>query len=210
MITYKVPKYNIEIGSHPVAGTTNGGTTISDYDVVLNVSDDPPYGDDRNSFEKHKTTINWFPINEFGYWTYQVLYWAARLFDAAMDEKKNVYVHCHAGMHRSPLITYLYVRSLGHTVDETFELFHDGLKILGEKSNSNWLEETLQNDIEYGRIPADAIQFMIDVRKNPGVSLMGIMKRRDVMDLPQKTIEKNGIKKPVGQTQIHKASQELF
>lgn len=203
MITYRIPTLKIDIGSHPTANSVfpiREGE-LDKYNVFLNVSDDVPY---MMTAETH-----WFPINEFGYWTYQPFYWLVRLMDKAVKENNNIYLHCHAGMHRSPMMGYLYLRSLGNSPDEAFSKFHDTMVLVGD-ANKNWLEETFQNDVEYGRIPADVVEFMKDVRKYEKDSLMHIMKKRGGLDLPQKAIEKNGIKKPVGKTQIDEAQKGIF
>jgi len=206
MITYSIPTLKIDIGTHPTANTVTPPRPgeLDKYNFFVNVSDDEPY-----QMNKPDTEVHWFPVNEFGYWTYQPFYWITRLMDRAVEEKKDVYLHCHAGAHRSPMMGYLYLRSLGHNPDEAFKLLEEGWKV-GADVTKNWLEETFLNDVEYGRIPEDVVQFMKDVRNNPKDSLMTVMHKRKVMDLPQKTVEKSGIKKPVGQIQIVMQEKGLF
>jgi hypothetical protein len=202
MITYRIPSLKINIGDHPQV-YEHEYETMMDHDVLMNVSDEGPYG----SIDIPKKIIHWCPINEFGYWGYHTFFWTVRVLDEAIEYDKRIYLHCHAGAHRSPMIGYLYLRSLGHSPEEAIALFDEKFAI-GERTN--WLEETFQNDVEYGRIPADVVQFMKDVRAYPNGSLMGVMSKRNVMDLPPKTIEKNGIKKPVGEIQVTLAQKGLF
>ncbi len=202
MITYKIPKYHIEIGDHPMFDGID--KIVTKYNAIINVSDDVPYPNEPYP----DTAIHWFPICEFGYWTYQPFYWIVRIMDRYVENHAKIYVHCHAGAHRSPMMVYLYLRSLGNTPDEAYDLFDDKFSLDGQRHN--WLEEVLTNDIEYGRIPSDVVEFMKDVRKDSDASMMSVMNRRKVMDLPPKTIEKNGVKKPCSEAQLKEAEQGYF
>lgn len=207
MITYKVPSLKIEIGDHPIIYADHEPESrVEKYDSIFNFSDEAPYGLSKNDYPK--TEIHWSPINEFGYWTYQPFYFIVPLMDNAVERGRNIYVHCHAGAHRSPLMTYLYLRSLGHTPEEAYALFDDKYVVLGEKNN--WLEETFQNDVEYGRIPADVVEFMKDVRTHKDRSLMGLLKMRGSMDVPLKTKEHGNLKKPVGKEQLWQYKNGIF
>lgn len=193
MITYIVPSLSVDIGEHPVIYNKDDfDYFIAGYGTMFNFADELPYEDD-------KTKVYWHPINEFGYWTYQPFYFFTILMDKAIERKDNIYVHCHAGAHRSPMMVYLYLRSLGNSPDEAYKLFEDNYVVIGD--SFNWLEDTFQNDVEYGRIPEDIVEFMQYVRKNKNMSMMHIMKNRGVMDLPEKT-KQHIAKKPVGQKQI--------
>lgn len=202
MISYEVPSLKVEIGQHPVIyNQKDFQQFLSSYDTMFNFSDELPY-------EHSRVNIHWHPINEFGYWGYAPFYFFTILMDKAVEKNHKIYVHCHMGAHRSPMMTYLYLRSLGHSPDEAYVLFTDEYIILGKKEN--WLEETFLNDVEYGRIPADVVEFMKDVRKNKDFSMMTILKNRKTMDLPHKTIQKNGEKKPITQKQIDMLKKGIF
>ena len=199
MLTYVVDEFNIHIGNHPCYHDNNREQIIDHYDVFMNVSDDPA-----NYLAKGKP-VYWHPIVEFGYWTYQPFFWARTILDDCVTQKKNVYLHCHAGLHRSPMIAYTYLLSLGLSPEEAFSKFAPTYK-----DDANWLEQTLQNDIEYGRIPADVVDFMKAARGNPELSMMGLMKKRGELDLPAKTMEKAGLRKPVGEAQVKLDRNGLF
>lgn len=207
MINYCIPSLKIEIGNHPSYEHMNEGdnTDLSNYDVAFNVSDSPEIEDIVDT----KRKVYWLPINEFGYWGYQTFYWFVHLMDNAVNRNLNIYLHCVAGMHRSPMLGYLYLRSLGNSPEEAFSKVEDKHHIFGN-DKYNWLEETLQNDIDYGRIPEDVVEFMTDVRKYKTSTLMNVMKLRNNMDFPEKTKIKNGVKKPVGQKQVEDKNKGTF
>jgi hypothetical protein len=202
MITNTVPSLKISIGNHPEIYPEDRDI-IYDYDTIINVSDDPF----KSLARKNQSTlcqIHWFPINEFGYWTYQPFFWIAHILMDNIDKENKVYLHCHAGAHRSPMMAYVYLRGLGNSPDEAFKLFEEHTDIDLKDKSANWLEEIFKNDVEYGRIPEDIVEFMKFVLKNPTRSLMEVMHDRDVLDLPQKTIDQQGKQKPVSKQQIFK------
>jgi hypothetical protein len=201
MVNYSISDFKIHIGNHPHYNENDEEGILNSYDAIVNVSDDPAYGLDGNA------RIYWFPISEFGYWTYQPFFWFVKLMDHHLEKQDRIYVHCHAGIHRSPMMVYLYIRSLGFSPDEAYSKFNASFS---SDENTNWLEETFQNDVEYGRIPADVVEFMKDVQANKEMSMMSVMKKRGVLDLPSKTTEKRGVKKPVGQAQIIQNKKGLF
>ena len=207
MITYKVPSLKLEIGDHPIIYADHEPESrVDKYESIFNFSDEPPYGINKKAHPE--TEVHRHPINEFGYWTYQPFFFMVHLMDDAVARDRNVYVHCHAGAHRSPMMTYLYLRSLGNSPDEAYALFDDKYVVLGEKSN--WLEETFQNDVEYGRIPADIVEFMKDVRKNKDISMMHVMKKRGGLDVSEKAKAKGSEKKPVGKEQLWQWKNGVF
>lgn len=205
MINYSIPLFKIDIGRHPIDDGFNCKLDLSEYDVIFNVSDNP-YVKDIVSNEKK---VYWFPISEFGNWGYNLFFWFTHLMDNSIERGLKIYLHCQAGMHRSPILGYLYLRSKGMSIKEAFKEFKDAHIILND-DNKNWLEETLQHDIEYGRIPDDVIAFMQDVHKNKNLSMLKIMKLRNVMDFPPKSLDKKDIKKPVGQQQIDDYHKGIF
>jgi hypothetical protein len=193
MINYKIPKFNIEIGSHPEDKIFNADIHLENYDVILNVSDNPVYG-----LNIDTPKIYWFPINEFGSWSYSAFYWFTNLMDFYIKENKKIYIHCLAGAHRSPIITYIYFRSI-YNEQETLDLF-DFKSLIGEKKN--WFEEVLINDINAGRIPEDVVEFIKDIRNNKELSMMSLMKKRGKLDLPDPSKIKVSERKPVTEKQL--------
>lgn len=182
MINYQFPEYKIDIGNHPNM-QKNKQEILDAYNVIINVSDDPAYDVDKSG-----PKIHWHPINEFGYWTYQPFFWIVHTLNYYIKERSKIYVHCHAGVHRSPMISYLYVRSLGKSPEETYSMLEEPLAI---HKSGNWLEDVFQSDVESGRIPEDIVEFMQDVHKHPDKSMMSIMNLRKKLDLPRKYSDLN-------------------
>ncbi len=208
MINYSFSEYKIDIGNHPNM-QKNKQEILDAYNVIINVSDDPAYDVDKNG-----PKIHWHPINEFGYWTYQPFYWIVHTLNHYIKERCRIYVHCHAGVHRSPMISYLYVRSLGKSPEEAYAMLDEPLA-LGH--SGNWLEAVFQSDVEAGRIPADIVEFMQDVHKHPDKSMMSIMNLRKKLDLPKKNSDltedykklKEVVKYPEGYRESGKMKQIL-
>jgi len=181
MITQKIEKYKIHIGNHPKSRKF-GKASISGYNAILNVSDYPPYKPSKKS-----TEIHWFPIEEWNGWGYSPLYHAVHILDRLIKQKKKIYIHCWAGKHRSVMITYLYLRSLGNSEEEVFKLFDSqfSIEFRGEKRKiKNWLRDIYKRDVKNKRIEKDSIQFMKIVRENPELSILEVLQI-----LKKKTIE---------------------
>jgi hypothetical protein len=165
MITQIIRQFGIEIGSHP-SEQDDMDKFLKEYQVILNVSDYPFYWTDK--------VIYWYPIEEWGAWGYGPFYWVVNVLDYHINRRDRIYVHCFAGKHRSPLVVYLYLQSLGYTEEEAFSMFDTqwGKK---EVSEGNWLKRFYDKDVEGGRIPKDTILFMKKVRENPTKSLLEIL-----------------------------------
>ena len=115
-----------------------------------------------------------------------------------ISEHKTIYVHCYAGAHRSPIITYCYLKAL-FGAEEAFKMFKDEIPWLSDKKN--WLEEVLINDINAGRIPEDIIEFIRDVIVNKESGLAWNLKQRNTFKLPSKP--KVTERKPVTEKQLY-------
>jgi hypothetical protein len=183
MITHVVKRLNVEIGDHPDYHD-NDKQSFKKYDAIINVSDCPAYGLNDPEFNVH-----WYPIEEWEKWGYAPFYWAVHLFDFYTKQDKNLYVHCYAGKHRSPMIVYLYLQSLGYSEEEAFGMFDSKWQIrfdhAPEKPAGNWLKKFLDKDIAGGRIPADIVEFMKNARKYPDKSILHIV---DMMKLREDDI----------------------
>ncbi len=183
MINYNIEKYKISIGSHPNQ-ESDIEEYIKNYDLVLNVSDEPYF--------PKSNKVHFFPINEVGEWFPQTFYWFIHLMNDAVAENKNVYVHCHAGIHRSPMMVYVYLRSLGHTAEES-EILMEGNKsfaILGNETYDISFEKFLERDIKAGRIQTNIIEFVRYLQENKKESLMvALSKTKSEYFRPRKKIE---------------------
>jgi hypothetical protein len=171
MITQRIKKYKITIGNHP--SQFKKEDKLSNYDAVVDVSDCPTYGLDKKIKNYH-----WLPITEWDKWGYAPFYFAVKILDHYIKKKSKIYVHCYAGKHRSPMMVYTYLQSLGLSEDEAFKLFKTewDIKLSNVKTKKKeWLKRFFEKDIQRGRIPKDVIQFMREVRANPDMSILHIL-----------------------------------
>lgn len=95
----------LTIGGFPFINT-NQGFTLSDFDIIINVSDE--------YYPEHQINGFWFPMNEakkdVGL---NSIYGAMLILHNAEKENKLVYLHCHAGVNRSRAVqaAYYYMRT---------------------------------------------------------------------------------------------------
>jgi len=119
------PFGNIFVGSDPSDGMTR--ETAQSFDVFLNVSDSPSnYFDGLEGQRMH-----WTPISEMGYWGYAPLYFCKMVLDHHYKKKDRVYVHCHAGAHRGPMMAMCWLLSNGKTLKEAARIIWNGRKSRG-------------------------------------------------------------------------------
>jgi hypothetical protein len=171
MITNKIKKYKIDIGNHP-SNPEFGDTRLEYYAGIINVSDFPPYASPSHA------EYFWYPIVEWEHWGYGPFFLALHALDKMIEDKKNIYVHCWAGKHRSPMIVYLYLISRGHTEKEVFEMFDTQfqLKMEGETGPiGNWLKRFYDKDIKRNRYATDIVDFMKIARANPELSILHVL-----------------------------------
>ncbi len=108
----------ITVGSFPL--TQNNKFDPAKYQYVINVSDEF-YSTINNRLIKEGCKTFWFPMNEckkdIGL---NSIYGAMNVLYQAEKENATVYLHCHAGINRSPLIwaAYHYMRSGKHLIHE--------------------------------------------------------------------------------------------
>ncbi len=107
------------VGSHPTDGMTKKQATS--IDTFVNVSSNATY-----MFNSEKPRADqeffWNPTTEFSYWGYIPLFWAKKILDKTYEEHKEVYLHCSAGVGRSPLIAMTWLISYGYTLEEINEI----------------------------------------------------------------------------------------
>ena len=90
------------------------------YDIIINVSDEFIY--ENFLFLKDKKIESfWFPMNEVKKDVgLNSLYGAMNILHIAEEKNKCVYLHCHAGVNRSPTVqaAYYYMRTSTHIENE--------------------------------------------------------------------------------------------
>ena len=160
-----LPPYdNIWIGTHPTDGMTRD--TYDMFDVFINVSDSPVFLPEGLPL-KHN---HWFPINEMGYWGYGSVFAVKKWLDYHHERRDNIYLHCHAGAHRSPMMFLAWLTSCGMTLEDAAS-FHPRYN----ESHSTWMVDKFQLDIRQGHLPKHLPEFYRRMRENPTYSLMGIL-----------------------------------
>ncbi len=196
MINHKIARYNIFIGNHPKM-EPNPEEYLKDFDVVINVSDEP--------FFPTEKLQHWMPLNEVSQWDYSMIYWFAQLMNYYISQNKKIYVHCMAGVNRSPTLTYLFLLSLGHSEEEADFMFSDELIIFHKKMTVEKTEST--ENIEYintqnefknsfreakakesmgnllrfntnnGHVKQYSLDIMKYVKSNPNASMMSVLSK---------------------------------
>lgn len=110
------PDYtNITIGSTPLDGMIK--PKAESFDAIINVSHSPealfePSRPDQRTY--------WYPVNEMGEWTYSYFVWLFAILDFHHSKKHKIYIHCHAGVYRSPEAVRLWLFYKGHSVLDSY------------------------------------------------------------------------------------------
>jgi len=122
-----------------------------DYDVIINVSDEFIDGCMKLALEGGKRYY-WFPLNECtSNMGTNSMYGALQIISNCEKEGKKVFIHCHAGANRSPMIAdcYYYMRTGEHRPEketnpqlkeELNELFGKPKDFVSEIDGMNCLE----------------------------------------------------------------------
>jgi len=158
-ITFSAPGY-IDVGNF------NSGQDFRwKYDCVINVSD---------TMTGHEDF--WFPINEVTAWGYSPFFWFKKIMDH--HDRGRTLVHCHAGIHRSLMMAYCWMLSIGFDECEAEKLFN---------SPSFNIRNDYTHDKENGFIPDDLLQFYKIIEEHPRWSLAGVLRDLGVPNLLNNT-----------------------
>jgi len=132
-----IPAYGIYIGPEDQAGDA----FERGCNAFVSVADSfPKYGSSLGSEQF------WYPIHECSNWGYGPFYWSKKILDRLFRKKVKTFVHCHGGVHRSPMIVYVWLRSLGHSAEEAVSL-------MGEAGYVRAIDYAYEQDIQHGYIP---------------------------------------------------------
>lgn len=158
------PYGRVLIGSDPRDGMP--WELASKIHAFINVSDSPgtlSYIDHVSLPEGYNPAHHWYPVSELGYWGLGVFYWAAKLFEHYLYNQHHttVYVHCHAGAHRSPLITALCLFAY-----RRYATLEEACAAVGRPL----LIDTFFNDIKWGCISPYTIRMLRLMRQDTIVS----------------------------------------
>lgn len=159
-LTCEVPAYKMYVGNYEagcIKSFAHEEILGIPVDVVINVSD------------SHSPAADyWFPINEVAPWSYAPFYWFKKIADRCFSEGLSVLVHCHAGIHRSKMMVFCWLLSIGYRpADAAFEMAQPDMK------------HDYEYDIMHGIIPDNLPFFYATMAENPGYSLMGVLKGLD-------------------------------
>lgn len=170
--SWKVPPYdNFYIGSDPTKGMTL--ELASQFNVFINVDDKPcgTFSPPALVFSNGEGAVisspkmYYYPINEWGNWGYGPFFWSKQVLDFHHAQGHKIYLHCAAGMHRSPMIFMVWLLSRGHKLKEaakmTFTNKHEAERMMYQH----------RQDILGGHIPAnlDELHRRMDLNPNQGI-----------------------------------------
>jgi hypothetical protein len=138
------PFSNIFVGEMPTYSEFTH-ESASFFDHYVNVSMTPF---ELNGYDKEiNANFHWFPLDEGSFFGFQSLFWFKHKMDGFYNNKENVYVHCEAGINRSPKMTLCWLLSLGINVEE-------GSKIIYGENNPDMLIEGFEDSIQEGYLPS--------------------------------------------------------
>lgn len=112
----------LTVGAYPYMN--NEWFKAGDYDFCINVSDEFYFNHDKQIKDAGCNTF-WFPMNECRKDNgLNSIYGAMVILFNAEKEGKRVYLHCHAGIHRSQLVRccYYFLRT-GQQLDNNWSAF---------------------------------------------------------------------------------------
>ncbi|MFC1697494.1 dual specificity protein phosphatase family protein [Nanoarchaeota archaeon] len=157
------PYSNICIGPNPIGRMSL--EFAKSFDIFMSVSSIPYY---ILEFDKPRkdTLYFWYPLIELGFWGYEPFFWSKQILDRAFEESKSVYLHCDAGVNRSPCIALAWLTSRNHSLDEASYIASGGKP----KITESMLGEFNRN-LSQGNIPDQLPEFYKNY--NPLDSLEG-------------------------------------
>jgi hypothetical protein len=160
------PYDNIFVGSDPCDGFSRADA--ESFQAFLNVSDS-----ECNYFDPLPgQRMHWHPINEMGYWGYAPLFYCKKVLDYHYGQKNRIYLHCHAGAHRSPMMGFCWLLSRGHTVKDAARILWNG----DNPRSGHWEVGAFKRDLTIYRVlPRRLMEFYRRVKENPTYSLMGYL-----------------------------------
>lgn len=106
----------LTVGKYPLF-TTDDDADYNVYDMAVNVSDEFYPDIDRKLRNEFGMVTHWFPMNEGGHDNgVNSIYGACYVLRIAEEKEMRVYLHCHAGVHRSRVVqaAYHFMRANTH------------------------------------------------------------------------------------------------
>lgn len=167
------PYSNIWIGSDPTDGMTK--ETADSFDAIINVScTECAFFYPSNPKQK----MYWYPINESGHWGYGVFFFTKKILDFHHKKGDKIYLHCHAGIHRSPTIFIWWLVSQGHSVEEAI-CIELGSKATPERikelQEEEYFDYKIWSDRDEGIIPYKLEKMYKRMQKKQDMSLAEVL-----------------------------------
>jgi hypothetical protein len=122
------------------------------FQAIVNVSELAPM------FGTSGVSLYWYPINELSQWGYGPFYWAKRVLDFHAGRGDSVLTHCKAGAHRSPIIVFTWLLSIGVDANTINEWMGDDYADL------------YRSDVRRGTIPGD-LDRLYELMRDPQTGL---------------------------------------
>lgn len=149
---HALPPYDwLFIGTNPLDGMTK--EFVCSIDLFVNVSDSPH--EVLLSEKPHPgARMLWYPIAELSDWTYGPFFWSKQVLDAAHDQQLRTYLHCDAGVNRSPCLAMAWLTSRGHSLEDAALLLSRGDEQFAKTKISRY-----NRNIQFGFIPDRLSEF---------------------------------------------------
>ena len=165
------PKFVLVIGGAP-----KSADQIKGFHAVINVSDAPCL-----SLQPGGNQVRlWFPLIERGVWPYAILLAFKKAMDALVTQDAKIFVHCHAGLLRSPVMAGLWLESVRQPDLVPTAVRSDIAKLLADGRLPKDIREVFQKAnrlpnatlIEFGydkatQLMHDSTQFFINEDRKP-------------------------------------------
>ena len=122
----------LTVGAYPIMNTGNK-VDFNEFDMTVNVSDEFYPDIDNKLRNEFGCLTHWFPMNEAGHDNgVNSIYGACYVLRLAENAGMRVYLHCHAGVHRSQVVkaAYYFSRTNHHLTGHEYNgwptaLHHD-------------------------------------------------------------------------------------
>lgn len=155
----EAPYDNIFIGSSPLDGVKSK-KWANQFDAIVNVS-----CTEEALFEPSKQSQRtyWYPVNECGEWSYGFFVWAFKILDFHFEKGHKIYVHCHAGVYRSPSIVKWWLFYKGHGLEDSANIV-DKTKMENRKDDLRMTHYSLFQNYILGNLPPNFQDFILRLR----------------------------------------------
>lgn len=146
---------NIFVGSCPKDGATQ--PWASQFDCIINVSDTEGVLFEP-AFKGQRTY--WYPLNENGEWSYCYFYMIFKILDFHYSKGHKIYVHCRAGIYRSPsILKWWLVASQNKKLHDAYDIVSNSPKPVLERSKSQ-INFALYQNYYNGNLPPNFQTFI--------------------------------------------------